>query len=191
MQSKDRLRPVSQFKVSRRNLPHFELPGSVYFLTFNTANRFILSDSAKDLVLSSFQFQDSKKYALYACVVMDDHAHCILQPMEIINNAQARRPVPLERPVPLKRTMPLEMPVTPEYYSLPQITHSIKSYSANRIQKLLNIKGSIWQDENYDRIIRDENEYLEKMKYIINNPLKPGLVGKPEDYKWLFYKGME
>ena len=122
---------------------------------------------------------------------MDDHAHCILQPMEIINNAQARRPVPLERPVPLKRTMPLEMPVTPEYYSLPQITHSIKSYSANRIQKLLNIKGSIWQDENYDRIIRDENEYLEKMKYIINNPLKPGLVEKPEDYKWLFYKGIE
>jgi len=158
MQSKDRLKPVSQFRVSRRNLPHFELPGSVYFLTFNTANRFILSDSAKDLVLSSFQFQDSKKYALYACVVMDDHAHCILQPMEIMIKEQARRPVPL-------RPVPLEMPVTPEYYSLSQITHSIKSYSANRIQKLLNIKGSIWQDENYDRIIRDENEYLEKMNY--------------------------
>ena len=89
---------------------------------------------------------------------MDDHAHCILQPMEIMIKEQARRPVPL-------RPVPLEMPVTPEYYSLSQITHSIKSYSANRIQKLLNIKGSIWQDENYDRIIRDENEYLEKMNY--------------------------
>ena len=186
MQSKDRLRPVSQFKVSRRNLPHFELPGSVYFLTFNTANRFILSDSAKDLVLSSFQFQDSKKYVLHGCVVMDDHVHCILKPMEIMIKEQARRPVPQERPV-----HPEKITRLPEYYSLPQITHSIKSYSANRIQKLLNIKGSIWQDENYDRIIRDENEYLEKMKYIINNPLKPGLVGKSEDYKWLFYKGME
>ena len=87
--------------------------------------------------------------------------------------------------------MPPESLGSPEYYSLSQITHSIKSYSANRIQKLLNIKSNIWQDENYDRIIRDEHEYLEKMNYIINNPLKPGLVGKLEDYKWLFYKGME
>ena len=173
MESKDRLKPVSRFKVSRRNLPHFEIPGSVYFITFSTIDRLTLSDSAKDIVLSSFHFHNGKKYVLYACVVMDDHAHCILQPMEIINKTQARRPVP------------------PEYYSLSQITHSIKSYSANRIQKLLNIKGNIWQDENYDRIIRDENKYLGKMYYIVNNPLKPGLVEKPEDYRWLFLHGME
>ena len=179
MESKDRLKPVSEFKVTRRNLPHFELPGSIYFITFNTADRFILSNSAKDIMFSAFHFHNGKKYKLHSCVVMDDHAHCVLQKIEILNSAQARRPVPLE------------MPVTPEYYSLPQITHGIKSYSANRIQKLLNIKGSTWQDENYDRIIRDENEYWEKMNYIVNNPLKPGLVGKPEDYKWLFYKGME
>lgn len=75
------------------------------------------------------------------------------------------------------------------YYSLAQIAHSIKSYSAHTIQKVLNSTGNIWQDENYDRVIRDEEEYLEKMNYIINNPLKAGLVEKPEDYKWLFYEG--
>jgi REP element-mobilizing transposase RayT len=91
--------------------------------------------------------------------------------MEIMNKAQTRRPV---QPV--------------EYHSLAQITHSIKSYSANRIQRLLNRKGSIWQDESYDRILRDEKEYLEKMNYIMNNPLKAGLVEKPEDYRWLFFR---
>jgi hypothetical protein len=69
--------------------------------------------------------------------------------------------------------------------------HSIKSYSANRIQRLLNIQGSVWQDENYDRIIRDEEEYLEKMNYIVNNPLKAMIVENPEDYRWLFFEGME
>ena len=64
--------------------------------------------------------------------------------------------------------------------------HSIKSYSANRIQRLVGRKGNVWQDENYDRIIRDEEEYLEKMNYVANNPLKAGLVDKPEDYRWLF-----
>jgi REP element-mobilizing transposase RayT len=87
--------------------------------------------------------------------------------------------------------VPPESLGSPEYYSLSQITHSIKSYSANRIQKLLNIKGSIWQDENYDRIVRNENEYVEKVNYIVNNPLKAGLVGKPKDYRWLFYLWME
>ena len=81
-------------------------------------------------------------------------------------------------------------PVRPGvFFSLAQIMHSIKSYSANRIQRLLNRKGSIWQDENYDRIIRDEGEYLEKLNYIVNNPLKAGLVEKPEDYRWLYIVG--
>jgi REP element-mobilizing transposase RayT len=81
MEFKDRLKPVSQFKASRRNLPHFEIPGSFYFITFSTADRFILSDSAKDVVLSSFHFHNGKKYILHGCIVMDDHTHCILQPM--------------------------------------------------------------------------------------------------------------
>ena len=186
MESKDRLKPVSEFKVTRRNLPHFELPGSIYFITFNTADRFILSNSAKDIMFSAFHFHNWKKYKLHSCVVMDEHAHCILQPIEILNSAQARRPVPPEWPVHPEKVTRLT-----EYYSLSQITHSIKSYSANRIQKLLNIKGNVWQDENYDRIIRDENEYLGKTNYILNNPLKPGFVEKTEDYRWLFYQGME
>ena len=168
------LKPIKDFRVYRRNLPHWELPESVYFITFSTADRFTLSDSAKDVVLSSFHFHDGKKYILHACVIMDDHVHCILQPMEILNKAQARRPVPPK-----------------QYYSLAQITHSIKSYSAHRIQKLLNEKDNIWQDESYDRILRDEKEYLEKMSYIINNPMKTGLAEQPQDYRWLFFREID
>jgi len=172
-----RLKPAVEFRTYRRNLPHFELPGSLYFLSFRTADRLTLSDSAKDIVLSSFHFHDKKKYHLHACVIMDDHAHCILQPIDVMKKAQAGTPVP-PRP---------EIPMQPhEYHSLAQITHSIKSYSSNRIQKLLNRKSRIWQDENYDRIIRDEKEYLKKMNYIVNNPVKAGFVEEFEDYKWLF-----
>ena len=119
-----RLKPAVEFRTYRRNLPHLELPGSVYSLSFRTADRLTLSDSAKDIFLSTFHFHDKKKYHLHACVIMNDHAHCILQSIEINNNSQARRPAPPS------------LPVRPyEYYSLAQITHSIKSYSANRIQR--------------------------------------------------------
>jgi hypothetical protein len=44
----------------------------------------------------------------------------------------------------------------------------------------------VWLDENYDRIIRDNNEFQEKMNYIINNPVKANLVETANDYKWLY-----
>ena len=44
----------------------------------------------------------------------------------------------------------------------------------------------VWLDENYDRIIRDNKEFQEKMNYIINNPVKATLVETAKDYKWLY-----
>ena len=44
----------------------------------------------------------------------------------------------------------------------------------------------VWLDENYDRIIRDNKEFQEKMNYIINNPAKANLVEAAKDYKWLY-----
>jgi REP element-mobilizing transposase RayT len=172
-----RLKTASEFSVYRRNLPHYELPGSVYFITFRTAKGFRLSDQARDITLESVRFHAGKKYELYACVVMDTHAHTILQPIE----TQARRPVP---PAILPSS---DTRVT--YHSLAQVTHSIKSYSANRIQRDLHWNGSVWLDENYDRVVRNDDDFVQKMNYIIYNPVKNGLVEKPEDYRWLYVAG--
>ena len=49
--------------------------------------------------------------------------------------------------------------------------------------------GKLWMDERYDRIVRDEAEFLEKWSYIRNNPVKAGLATNPEDYPWLYEKG--
>jgi hypothetical protein len=51
------------------------------------------------------------------------------------------------------------------------------------------LKGSLWQDESYDPIVRDEAEFLEKWQYIRNNPLKASLADKPENYTWLYERG--
>jgi hypothetical protein len=41
VETKDRLKPIADFRVARRILPHFEFPGSIYFITFRTVDRFI------------------------------------------------------------------------------------------------------------------------------------------------------
>ncbi len=67
-------------------------------------------------------------------------------------------------------------------YPLRRIMKGTKGASANLINKLRGSSGQIWQDESYDRIIRDENEYHEKITYMFNNPLKIGLTDDPENY---------
>ena len=72
--------------------------------------------------------------------------------------------------------------------TLSKIIHSIKSYSSNRINKVLGRKGSFWLHENFDLIIRSEADWQEKVRYIIENPLKKELVDKPESYEWLWVR---
>ena len=109
----------------------------------------------KDCVFNAIGFLDDKKYELYAAVVLDDHVHIVINPIDVLS----------------------------------KILHSIKSFTAHEINKTENSKGKVWQDENLDRVIRNEKEFLEKINYIVNNPIKASLAGKYEDYKWLFIKG--
>lgn len=70
-------------------------------------------------------------------------------------------------------------------YELQAILHSWKSVTAFQIQRQFGRQGAIWQDEYFDRIVRDEAEFLEKAQYILNNPRKrwPEL----EEYPWVGY----
>lgn len=46
------------------------------------------------------------------------------------------------------------------------------------------VKGSVslWQHGFYDHVIRDETDFANHVHYIHYNPVKHGLVTKPEDY---------
>ena len=61
-------------------------------------------------------------------------------------------------------------------YTLSRIMKGIKGVSARKINKLRQSNGQIWQDESFDRIIRDKNEFDEKLLYMYNNPIKKELT---------------
>ncbi len=53
---------------------------------------------------------------------------------------------------------------------LSKILHSWKSYSANKINELLDRDGPLWQRESFDHIVRHEHELLAIERYIAENP---------------------
>ncbi|NJM39161.1 MAG: hypothetical protein HC845_15645 [Akkermansiaceae bacterium] len=64
----------------------------------------------------------------------------------------------------------------PIFWSLGDVMHSLKSFTANEINKQLGRTGPVWQKESYDRLIRSDSDFAEKFDYIITNPQRSSLT---------------
>jgi len=70
-------------------------------------------------------------------------------------------------------------------YDLAGILHSWKSFTAKQANRLLGKDGAFWQEEYYDHIIRDEEDFQRQINYVLSNPEKAGLI----DWQWVGVKG--
>jgi REP-associated tyrosine transposase len=71
--------------------------------------------------------------------------------------------------------------------SIPEITRTIKSESAHRINEALVRSGRVWQDESFDHVLRGDESLRKKALYILENPVRAGLVESPREYRWLWW----
>jgi REP element-mobilizing transposase RayT len=94
------------------------------------------------------------RYELGCYVVMPNHVHAIIRPLQ------------------------------PDVHPLEKILQSWKTYTAREINALFQIRGSLWVQESFDRIIRDEEHLWRTIRYIGNNPAKAKL--NPKDCRmWI------
>jgi REP element-mobilizing transposase RayT len=142
----------------RRNLPHLQKDFTPHFITFVTKFRWILPSVARDIVLSSCCHDHRRRYELYVAVVMPDHVHLILTPLVDEN----RR----------------------EIFSLVRIMQAIKGASARAINQQLNRNGTIWQQESFDHVLRSAEGLDAKINYVLQNPVRKGIVRNWREYRW-------
>lgn len=67
-------------------------------------------------------------------------------------------------------------------YSLSEIVHSWKSYTAQRANAALGKTGIFWQREYYDHLIRNGEQFNRAVRYIGENPARAGL----KNWKWVW-----
>ena len=65
-----------------------------------------------------------------------------------------------------------------EGHELTKIMHSIKSYTAKKINENENNTGPVWQSESYDRLVRDQKHFENVVRYIIANNKQLAWVAK-------------
>ena len=203
----------------RRNLPHIQPPGGTFFVTFRLAGsipadilaalheeservvaeleripasserverlyleerRFFgkwdaILDQGKGpdwlrnpeiakVVADAICFFDGKRYDLLTYCIMSNHVHVVFTPR--IETAEA-------------------------YYPLAQIMHTMKGYSAQRANRLLGRSGAFWLHESYDHCVRSEAELERIIAYVVNNPVKAGLVSDWQAWPWTYYPGAQ
>jgi putative transposase len=60
----------------------------------------------------------------------------------------------------------------------------LKGFTAHQANRLLGRQGPFWQDESYDHLIRDDQEFGRVQRYIEQNPVGAGLAALPEEFTW-------
>jgi putative DNA methylase len=84
----------------------------------------------------------------------------------------------------------VHMLITPRM-DVSRILQRPKGSTAFHANKLLALTGPFWQDESYDRLVRNAEEFKKIQAYIEQNPVRAGLTISAEDYAWSSEGGLK
>lgn len=148
-------------------------------------------DRVAALVKEAFHHLDGERYRLDAYCVMSNHVHTVLMPLP---DTEASKAAWLNHQLVEDRGRNLGYLTADEhgqrqfvaatFHSLASIMHSIKRYSAREANLLLGRTGAFWQEESYDRYSRNHEEWRRTIRYVLNNPVKAGLVEEWQAWPW-------
>ena len=135
-------------------------------------------DRIAKAIAESLHYRDGNMYCLDAYCIMSNHVHVVFTPLA---RQSTRTGVvnPTENTAQTKDLC---------YNPLSSIMHSLKGYTAHKANSLLGRTGAFWQPESYDHIVRDSDEWQRIITYVLNNPVKAGLVDTWEKWKWNYYR---
>ncbi len=127
-------------------------------------------------IAESLHYRDGKMYCLDAYCIMSNHVHVVFTPLavpslktDVVNSAEDTA-----------QTKDLC------YNTLSSIMQSLKGYTARKANRLLGRSGAFWQQESYDHVVRDAAEWQRTIVYVLNNPVKAGLVDRWEKWQWSY-----
>ena len=158
----------------RKTICHYNIPGHAHFLTFSCYQQLPLLNRERTrrwLIEAVTEAKDKYKYALWAYVIMPEHAHLLVYPLDQVYNISL-----------FLKAIKQSVSRRAKCY--------LQEKNPNWLNKLTVERGTrkvfkFWQTgPGYDRNINSEKELYEKIHYIHNNPVKGGLVLIPEEWRW-------
>ena len=107
-----------------------------------------------EVIKDALRFWDGKRLNSHTWCIMSNHFHWVLT---VFDKDEHGEPIFLQ-----------------------DILHSVKQFTAKRINKAENRNGQLWSHESFETTIRNNDHFAYVFNYVINNPVSAGLI---EDWK--------
>lgn len=130
--------------------------------------RWLSDPRVAKIVSQALQIRDAKEYELVAYSIMPNHVHVVFG---IGDHGLFEHEGQIDNL---------------SYKAPSKIIGSLKRYTAKESNLILGRKGTFWQDESYDHVVRDGRELEAIVRYVLNNPVKAGFVKDWHDWKWTY-----
>ena len=170
---------------SRGYLPHFDLPDLVQFINYrlddampaNLRHEWAALLEIDDELKRRTKIENYLDRGCGSCLLRDPRAAAVVEENWLHCDGKDYRLLAWV-------VMPNHVHLIVEIWQTPQseLIQNWKGFSARRINRALGRRGKLWQDDYWDRYIRDEAHYRKVVHYIEWNPVKAGLVKTPEQW---------
>lgn len=166
-----------KYRHDRGYLPHFDVPGLVQFITFRLADSLPRAVAAAVLAKAESperrqKFKKLLAAGLGSCLLRrPEVAAIVVRALQHFDGDRYRLLAWCVMPNHVHVLVEL-----PEGSRLGDVVHSWKSFTAKQINRLCGTTGQLWQQDYFDRAMRDERQLRNVVRYIEQNPVKAGLV---------------
>ena len=145
-----------------------------------------------DIVDEAIHYRDDKVYRLDAFCVMPNHVHTVFAPFltEALARELAEKAIKRKRDA-QNKFLPADADDDEIKVALASIMQSLKGWTARQCNLALGRRGQFWQHESFDHVIRTQTEWDRVVNYVVNNPVKAGLVKDWQDWKWNYRRQPE
>lgn len=145
-----------------RRLDRVWIDYPIYFVTACTQSRrhVLTRHEVAEILISEWKAaRERHQWAVGRYVIMPDHVHFFCSP-------------------------------EPEARNLSDFVGAWKSWTSRKFNRLAGPRSAtaattpLWQREFFDHILRSDESYSEKWDYVLNNPVRAGLVSNAADWKY-------
>ena len=148
-------------------------PDGIYFITSTIVEWIPVFTKREyfEIIVDSLKFAKKKKdLKLYSFVILDNHFHLIISADEISKTVQGIKAYTAKQIIKLLRSQR-------KYWLLNQLRLYKKGFKTTSTYQ-------VWQEGFHPKLIRGSRMFYQKMNYIHNNPVKLGLVDRPEHWRY-------
>ena len=130
-------------------------------------------DDVAAKVAESLHRLDGDAYFLDAYCVMSNHVHTVFKPL--LSEAELSESFDDGG----------HLVFLSDHAGLSKIMQSLKGRSARESNLALSRAGQFWEHESFDHVVRP-GKLAATIKYVLNNPVKAGLVNDWRDWRWTY-----